>query len=439
MRHVGAHSDGDSVVLFRKADVIATGDILDLRHFPVIDRAQGGSIQGELAALNRLLELTVPAMPLVLKPGRTLLVPGHGRVSDYAELVEYRDMVTTIKDNIEVLIKDGKTLAQVQAANPTAGYRARWGRGDGAVDDGAVCRGDLYRAHGSGGEMIGARTASRRSQSEPQGPRHSAASVACRAAWHPASACGSATDRAAARCAVRERPQARPRRPTRGAGHAPHGRPIDLTGQWVAIISEDWRWRMVTPGRGDYASIPMSPAAQKVADAWDPAKDEAAGEQCRAYGAPGLMRGPTRLRSRGSMTRRSSSRSDYGMQTRLFRFGRTPTRRRAPRPGRASRPPSGNIAGGGRGRGPRFGSLKTVTTQLRPGYLRKNGVPYSAGTVFTEHWDVHTETNGDRYLVGHQCRQRPPLSAGPVHDGPTLQLEKDGAAKWDPTPCDARF
>jgi glyoxylase-like metal-dependent hydrolase (beta-lactamase superfamily II) len=130
-RFVGAHSDGDSVVLFRKADVLATGDILDLRHFPVIDPAQGGSLQGELAALNRLLELTVPAMPLVLKPGRTLLVPGHGRVSDYAELVEYRDMVTVIKDNIEELIKKGMTLAQVKAANPTAGYRARWGRESG--------------------------------------------------------------------------------------------------------------------------------------------------------------------------------------------------------------------------------------------------------------------------------------------------------------------
>jgi glyoxylase-like metal-dependent hydrolase (beta-lactamase superfamily II) len=127
-RQLGATSDGDSFVLFRKADVIATGDILDLRHFPVIDPARGGSIQGELAALNRLLELTVPAMPLVLKPGRTLLVPGHGRVADYAELVEYRDMVTTIKDNIEALVKEGKTLAEVQAANPTAGYRARWGR-----------------------------------------------------------------------------------------------------------------------------------------------------------------------------------------------------------------------------------------------------------------------------------------------------------------------
>jgi len=131
LRQVGAHSDGDSLVLFRKADVIATGDILDLRHFPVIDPAQGGSIQGELDALNRLLELTVPAMPLVLKPGRTLLVPGHGRVADYAELVEYRDMVTTIKDNIEALVKQGRTLAEVQAANPTAGYRARWGRESG--------------------------------------------------------------------------------------------------------------------------------------------------------------------------------------------------------------------------------------------------------------------------------------------------------------------
>ena len=131
LRQLGAHSDGDVLVHFRRADVIATGDILDLRHFPVIDAAQGGSIQGELEALNRLLELTVPAMPLVLKPGRTLLVPGHGRVADYAELVEYRDMVTTITDNIEALVKKGLTLAQVQQANPTAGYRARWGRESG--------------------------------------------------------------------------------------------------------------------------------------------------------------------------------------------------------------------------------------------------------------------------------------------------------------------
>src|ERR1041385_111405 len=127
IRQLGAVSDGDVLVHFRRADVIVTGDIVDLRHFPVIDPAKGGSIQGELEALNRLLDLTVPPMPLVLKPGRTLVVPGHGRISDYGELVDYRDRVTTIKDIIEDMVKKGMTLEQVKAANPTAGYRKRWG------------------------------------------------------------------------------------------------------------------------------------------------------------------------------------------------------------------------------------------------------------------------------------------------------------------------
>jgi len=131
MREIGAHSDGDSMVFFRRADVIATGDILDLRRFPVIDPRNGGSIQGELASLNRLLDVTLPAMPLVLKPGRTLLVPGHGRISDYGELVEYRDMVTVIRDIIEDMIGKGMTLAQVKAANPTQGYRRRYGADSG--------------------------------------------------------------------------------------------------------------------------------------------------------------------------------------------------------------------------------------------------------------------------------------------------------------------
>jgi glyoxylase-like metal-dependent hydrolase (beta-lactamase superfamily II) len=131
MREIGAHSDGDSMVSFRRADVIATGDIFDLRHFPVIDPAKGGSIQGELASLNRLLEVTFPAVPLVLKPGRTLLVPGHGRISDYGELVEYRDMVTVIRDIVQDMIGKGMTLEQVKAANPTQGYRRRYGADSG--------------------------------------------------------------------------------------------------------------------------------------------------------------------------------------------------------------------------------------------------------------------------------------------------------------------
>jgi len=133
IRQTGAHSDSDVMVLFRKADVIATGDVIDLRQFPVIDQSKGGSIQGEIEGLNRLLtEFVVPGTPLVLKPGRTLVVPGHGYVSDYAEVVEYRDMVTVIKDTIQALIDKGLTLDQVKAANPTKGYRGRYGSDTGA-------------------------------------------------------------------------------------------------------------------------------------------------------------------------------------------------------------------------------------------------------------------------------------------------------------------
>lgn len=132
IRQIGAHSDSDIMVLFRKADVVVTGDIVDLRQFPVIDTANGGTIQGELDGLNRLLtEFIVPNLPLVLKPGRTLVVPGHGYISDYGEIVEYRDMVTVVKDNVEELVKKGMTLQQVKAANPTKGYRGRYGKDSG--------------------------------------------------------------------------------------------------------------------------------------------------------------------------------------------------------------------------------------------------------------------------------------------------------------------
>ena len=111
---------------------VASGDVVDLRQFPVIDAAKGGSIHGELEALNRLLtELVVPNVPLVLKRGGTLVVPGHGYVSDYAEVVEYRDMVTVVKDTIQELIGRGLTLEQVKAANPAGGYRGRYGSDSG--------------------------------------------------------------------------------------------------------------------------------------------------------------------------------------------------------------------------------------------------------------------------------------------------------------------
>jgi glyoxylase-like metal-dependent hydrolase (beta-lactamase superfamily II) len=122
-----AHTDGDTAVFFRRGDVIATGDLVDTTRFPVIDVAHGGSVQGELDALNRLMDLAVYNLPLQWTSDRTLLVPGHGRVYDKLDLLEYRDAVTVVRDRVQHLIDQGRTLAQVKAANPTLGYRSQYG------------------------------------------------------------------------------------------------------------------------------------------------------------------------------------------------------------------------------------------------------------------------------------------------------------------------
>jgi cyclase len=122
-----AHTDGDTVVFFRRGDVIATGDLIDTHRFPVIDVSKGGSVQGELDALNHLMDLSIPNLPIQWEPDRTLLVPGHGRVYDKMDLLEYRDMVTIVRDRVQDLVKQGKTLAETKAANPTLGYRSKYG------------------------------------------------------------------------------------------------------------------------------------------------------------------------------------------------------------------------------------------------------------------------------------------------------------------------
>lgn len=122
-----AHSDADTVVFFRRADVVVAGDILDFRHFPVIDLDNGGTIDGEIAALNRLIDLTVPPAPLVWHEDRTLVIPGHGRIADQADVVEYRDMVTVIRDRIADMITKGMSLEQIRKADPTKGYRKQYG------------------------------------------------------------------------------------------------------------------------------------------------------------------------------------------------------------------------------------------------------------------------------------------------------------------------
>ena len=122
-----AHSDGDSVVFFHRADVIVTGDILDTTRFPVIDVAKGGSIQGEIDALNRIVEMTVPPFPLAFQEDRTYVVPGHGFVCDFYDLVEYRSVVLMMRDRIQDLITRGMTIQQVKAADPAKGFKKRYG------------------------------------------------------------------------------------------------------------------------------------------------------------------------------------------------------------------------------------------------------------------------------------------------------------------------
>jgi glyoxylase-like metal-dependent hydrolase (beta-lactamase superfamily II) len=127
-----AHTDGDTIVFFRRGDVIATGDIVDTTRFPFIDVKRGGTIQGEIAALNRLLDLSIHNLPLQWYADRTFLVPGHGHVYDKLDLLEYRDAITVVRDRIQDLIDQRKTLAEVKAANPTLGYRSQYGTDRGA-------------------------------------------------------------------------------------------------------------------------------------------------------------------------------------------------------------------------------------------------------------------------------------------------------------------
>jgi glyoxylase-like metal-dependent hydrolase (beta-lactamase superfamily II) len=122
-----ALTDGNTVVFFRRGDVIATGDIIDTTRWPLIDTKRGGTVQGEIDALNRLMDMSILNVPLQWQAERTFLVPGHGFVYDKLDLLEFRDAVTVVRDRVQDLLDEGKTLAQVKAANPTLGYRSQYG------------------------------------------------------------------------------------------------------------------------------------------------------------------------------------------------------------------------------------------------------------------------------------------------------------------------
>jgi hypothetical protein len=212
--------------------------------------------------------------------------------------------------------------------------------------------------------------------------------------------------------------------------------PIDLTGYWVSLVTEDWRYRMVTPPKGDFAAIPLNAEGRKVAGAWDPAKDESAGDQCKAYGAAAIMRVPTRLHITWENDNTLRIDTDAGSQTRMLNFG-TATAQGGGWQG-ISAASWDTLRSGRGGTGPVLGgSLKVVTTKMKPGYLRKNGVPYSANTVLTEYYDRTTERNGEVLLVVTTIVDDPQYLNQQFITSTHFKKLPD-ATGWNPTPCSAR-
>lgn len=294
----------------------------------------------------------------------------------------------------------------------------------------------------------------------------------------------------------------------RGGGRgAPAGPPpsaqatatVELTGYWVALVTEDWQWRMAVPERGDVSSIPFTNDEEKRAEleAWDPALDEANGDQCKGYGAAAIMRVPTRLHVAWENESVLRIDTDAGTQTRLLRFGdeaeasagepslqgfsvaewdqagggrggfggRGGRGAGFPAPGGAGRggarggpapggpgpgpagglPPAGRgglAGGGGRGDGgdaaPAVaGALKVVTTNLSPGYLRKNGVPYGEQATVTEYFHRTEEEYGNTYMIVTTIVEDPDYLTGPFITSSNFRLLPDDPAVngWNPTPC----
>src|SRR5438552_10263347 len=223
----------------------------------------------------------------------------------------------------------------------------------------------------------------------------------------------------------------------RGAAQLPQtakaAAPIDITGYWVSVVTEDWRWRMTTPPKGDYAGVPLNADARKIADAWDPAKDEAAGEQCKSYGAANIMRVPGRIHITWQDDQALKLDTDAGTQTRILNF-------------EASQAPGGDWQGvsratwelvpAGRGVAP-VGSLKIVTTKMKPGYLRRNGVPYSANATLTEYFDKIDEPNGDSYLLVTTTVEDPTYLGQPYLTASHFKKQAT-AAGWNPSACTAK-
>jgi len=230
------------------------------------------------------------------------------------------------------------------------------------------------------------------------------------------------------------------------AGSARGTVPVDLTGYWVSLVTEDWRWRMVAPAKGDYQGVPLNPAGRKLADTWNPSMDGA----CEAYGAAGLLRMPGRLHITWEDDDTLKLETDAGQQTRLLRF-------------RPSGPPPGSRSlqgysvaewvqggrgrglggfgglGGGGGGGVRWAPLRVRTTELSGGWLRRNGVPYSEQATLTEQFLLLRERPDAevQWLTVLTTVEDPTYLVGSFITSTNFKREPDGS-KWNQKPCRSR-
>jgi hypothetical protein len=214
---------------------------------------------------------------------------------------------------------------------------------------------------------------------------------------------------------------------------------VDLTGTWVSVVTEDWQWRMVTPKKGDYESVPLNDAGRRAADAWEPSQDGA----CEAFGVGGIMRMPGRVRISWQDDQTLKIETDAGQQTRLLRFGAPPTASGPPtRQGHSVAEWTGGGAGSldpftGRNDGPgaqRWGGLRVRTTNARPGWLRRNGVPYSQAAVITEFFTRFTHPVAGDWFVVTTTVDDPAYLAQPFTTSSNFRKEPNDA-KWSPRTC----
>jgi hypothetical protein len=221
--------------------------------------------------------------------------------------------------------------------------------------------------------------------------------------------------------------------------------PLDLEGYWVSVVTEDWRWRMMTPPRGDAPGVPLSLEGRRVANAWDLAKDNAAGNQCKAFGAGGIMRIPGRIHITWENDSTLKLEFDAGRQTRLVHFGAAPRGGEPTLQGHSTgswqtrttgRPilDEEAIAGRGRGAARDKGSLKIVTTGMRAGYFRKNGLPYGETATLTEYFDRHDDF-GSQWFTVLSVLEDSRYLISPFVTTTHFKREPNGA-KWNPQACE---